>query len=178
MGVAAADLERIFEPLQRGANSQGQPGLGLGLAIARQWVQVLGGELNVVSRLGHGSEFAFVLDLPIVADASSASAGLGRKGVACCAASDELAAQPLDCCLDRLPNLTMPQAPLPASELAYFRQLLALGQVVRIQAWAGQFAERNAAYQPLMARIVTCCREANLLELSNLAKAMISEPEL
>ncbi len=63
-GIAPQDLDRIFDVFNRGASARGQPGLGLGLAIARQWVRAMGGELQVRSTPGRGSQFFFTLELP------------------------------------------------------------------------------------------------------------------
>jgi signal transduction histidine kinase/CheY-like chemotaxis protein/purine-cytosine permease-like protein len=59
VGVAPADLERIFEPLQRVKASRGQmaPGMGLGLTIAKVLTEIMGGEISVTSQPGVGSRF-------------------------------------------------------------------------------------------------------------------------
>ncbi len=58
-GIAAADLERIFEPYF----STREAGVGLGLAIAQQMVQEHGGEIKVDSALDKGTTFR--IDLPV-----------------------------------------------------------------------------------------------------------------
>ncbi len=64
-GIAPADLGRIFDKFYRGAQTRGQvPGMGLGLAIAREIVRGHGGDIMAVSQLGRGSEFSFHLPLP------------------------------------------------------------------------------------------------------------------
>ncbi len=68
-GVAPADRERIFEAFQRGRD-RGVPGAGLGLAIARGFVEANGGHLWVESRAGQGA--AFVLALPAETKAAAA----------------------------------------------------------------------------------------------------------
>lgn len=67
IGIAAADLARIFQPFERAAGAGGGDGLGLGLAIARQIVQAMGGEIAVESQPGVGSRFGFTLELPLAA---------------------------------------------------------------------------------------------------------------
>ena len=57
VGIAAADLDRIFEPLQRVKKSSGQPGMGLGLTIAKVLTEIMGGEMSVTSQHGVGSRF-------------------------------------------------------------------------------------------------------------------------
>jgi signal transduction histidine kinase len=60
-GIAPADLERIFEPYERGARNGEPKGLGLGLYISRQLAISHGGELRVTSTPGEGSTFSLVL---------------------------------------------------------------------------------------------------------------------
>ena len=59
VGIAAADLERIFEPFERVEGSYGTApqGIGLGLTITRLLTQIMGGELTVTSTPGLGSRF-------------------------------------------------------------------------------------------------------------------------
>lgn len=66
IGIAPADLDRIFEPFERGQNpiAISQPGIGLGLAITRMLAQVLGGEIVATSTPGEGSRFRLRLFLP------------------------------------------------------------------------------------------------------------------
>jgi PAS domain S-box-containing protein len=60
-GIAAADLERIFEPYERGEPGSHQGGLGLGLYIVRQNAAAHGGEVRVTSTPGEGAEFVVTL---------------------------------------------------------------------------------------------------------------------
>jgi CheY-like chemotaxis protein len=57
IGIAAADLKRIFEPFERGAAAAGVAGTGLGLTISNLLAQVMGGEISVNSEPGAGSAF-------------------------------------------------------------------------------------------------------------------------
>jgi len=80
-GIAPEDIERIFEPYERGARNGEPKGLGLGLYISRQLAASHGGELRVASTLGEGSTFSLVLPFHGQADAravSAAHACLGR----------------------------------------------------------------------------------------------------
>jgi signal transduction histidine kinase len=56
-GIAAEEVDRIFERFYRGAGSLEQEGFGLGLSIARRMVDVMGGEIGVSSAEGVGSTF-------------------------------------------------------------------------------------------------------------------------
>jgi two-component system sensor histidine kinase KdpD len=62
-GVGANELERIFEPFQRGSRGDGR-GAGLGLAIARGFAEANEGRVWAESRPGQGA--TFVLALPTV----------------------------------------------------------------------------------------------------------------
>lgn len=81
-GIAAEDLERVFEPFERGADVQTrrQPGIGLGLAITRVLTQMLGGEITVDSHVGVGSTFCLKIMLPIVHNLSDSAEPLPAKG--------------------------------------------------------------------------------------------------
>ena len=64
-GIAAADLERIFQPFQRAHNTpHTDDSTGLGLTICRLITEQMGGELSVESRLGRGSTFKLRLYMP------------------------------------------------------------------------------------------------------------------
>ena len=71
-GIAAADLERIFEPFSRGDHAAAAGttpagaagGTGLGLTIAKMLTDLMGGELTVSTTLGQGTLFRVRLFLP------------------------------------------------------------------------------------------------------------------
>ncbi len=64
-GVTAEDRDRIFDAFERGgdAEERGHPGAGLGLAISKAIVEILGGKLELDSVAGEGSCFRVVLML-------------------------------------------------------------------------------------------------------------------
>jgi two-component system phosphate regulon sensor histidine kinase PhoR len=62
-GIAAEELDRVFERFYRGSGSLEQEGFGLGLSIARRMVDVMGGEIGADSEPGRGS--TFWIKLPI-----------------------------------------------------------------------------------------------------------------
>jgi len=56
-GIPEAEIERIFERFYRRDESRKQEGFGLGLAIARRMVSVMGGRIGADSVEGEGSTF-------------------------------------------------------------------------------------------------------------------------
>lgn len=65
-GVPAEQREAIFEAFEQGDVSHARlhDGAGLGLAISRQLVALMGGALTLDDNPGGGSVFAFTVDLP------------------------------------------------------------------------------------------------------------------
>ncbi|MBI2877167.1 MAG: PAS domain S-box protein [Candidatus Tectomicrobia bacterium] len=65
IGIAPQDQGRLFQPFQQIDNSLARQygGTGLGLCLARKWVELHGGEIWVESGLGEGSRFTFTLPL-------------------------------------------------------------------------------------------------------------------
>ncbi len=63
VGIPPADLPRVFARYQRGTNSLGIAGTGIGLAGARQIVERHGGTITVTSEAGQGSTFTVRLPL-------------------------------------------------------------------------------------------------------------------
>ena len=65
MGIAPEKLDEIFQPFQQIRSDDGPvEGTGMGLAISRRLVELMGGALHVKSTLGQGSVFWLELDLP------------------------------------------------------------------------------------------------------------------
>jgi signal transduction histidine kinase len=62
IGIAQEEQSRLFKPYSRvSADRQHQPGLGLGLALSKQVVELHGGRIWVESESGRGSTFSFFL---------------------------------------------------------------------------------------------------------------------
>jgi signal transduction histidine kinase len=66
-GIAAEDLDRIFEEFQQTeAGARQHEGTGLGLALSKRFVEMHGGRIWCDSELGKGSTFRFTLPLTAV----------------------------------------------------------------------------------------------------------------
>jgi two-component system, OmpR family, sensor histidine kinase KdpD len=73
-GIAPAEHERIFSPFYRGAGGIGsgdERGSGLGLTIAKQFVEANGGRISVESLPGQGTSFVVEFPVELVADGAS-----------------------------------------------------------------------------------------------------------
>ena len=62
-GIADDDLERIFDPFERVTNRTNIEGSGVGLAITKSLVEIMGGKVVVESVLGEGSTFSLFFKL-------------------------------------------------------------------------------------------------------------------
>ena len=78
-GIKVEDQERIFEPFTRIMNNGAAipHGTGIGLAITKQMVQLLGGRVGVESVVGEGS--LFWIELPLIPRANQPQVNLQRR---------------------------------------------------------------------------------------------------
>lgn len=60
-GFGAEDGERVFEPFRQLGTPAVGSGIGLGLALARRFARLMGGELTASGRPGQGARFTLVL---------------------------------------------------------------------------------------------------------------------
>ena len=67
IGMSSEFIEHIFEPFERETSTlkSGIEGTGLGMAITKNLVDIMGGTITVNSEKGKGSEFVIVLDIKL-----------------------------------------------------------------------------------------------------------------
>ena len=64
-GIAPEELDKLFDPfVQTASGIQSEGGTGLGLAISKQFINLMGGNIQVASTLEEGSTFTF--DIQVV----------------------------------------------------------------------------------------------------------------
>jgi len=132
VGIAPGQLESIFQPFEQAGDAQRRlGGTGLGLAISRQFVRMMGSEIQVESRPGQGSVFWF--DLPRQPDMSAPEPAAGMAAPAILARDDGMAA---------------PLTPPPPEEMLVLRQLTRLGNMRAIQVRAERLEQMDVRYQP------------------------------
>ncbi|OYD99931.1 PAS domain-containing sensor histidine kinase [Nostoc sp. 'Peltigera membranacea cyanobiont' 232] len=61
IGIPAPDIEHIFEPFHRASNTGNIPGMGLGMSIVKQAVDLHSGKIIVESAIGTGTTFTVIL---------------------------------------------------------------------------------------------------------------------
>ncbi len=65
-GIAPFEIDNLFQPfVQANSGIQAREGTGLGLTISRQFVQLMGGDINLTSTLGKGSIFCFNIQVTL-----------------------------------------------------------------------------------------------------------------
>ncbi len=63
IGIPAEAQSQLFQPYHRVVQDRQYPGLGLGLAVAKQIIEAHGGQIRLVSQPGQGSTFSFRIPL-------------------------------------------------------------------------------------------------------------------
>jgi two-component system sensor histidine kinase KdpD len=72
-GVIASQRETMFEPFQRLGDHDTATGIGLGLAVARGFIEAMGGSLSAQETPGGG--LTMVAALPVTSDTTAAAPG-------------------------------------------------------------------------------------------------------
>jgi PAS domain S-box-containing protein len=79
-GIAQKELADLFVPFRQGAAGQEKGGTGLGLALSRDMARAMGGDLDIASTPGAGTQVRFWLAMPVGRLAGTgASVGAGAQ---------------------------------------------------------------------------------------------------
>jgi CheY-like chemotaxis protein len=66
LGISETEIDKLFDPfVQTEIGRKFQQGTGLGLAISRKFVQLMGGDITVKSKLNEGSTFKFNIQVKV-----------------------------------------------------------------------------------------------------------------
>jgi two-component system, NarL family, sensor histidine kinase BarA len=63
IGIAEEDQEAIFDEFRQVGEGRPREGTGLGLPLAKRFVELHGGRIWVESKVGRGSTFTFTIPL-------------------------------------------------------------------------------------------------------------------
>jgi signal transduction histidine kinase/CBS domain-containing protein/CheY-like chemotaxis protein len=74
VGIAAEELDTLFQPFSKPRKQSVDQGPALGLAISRKFVNMLGGDISVTSTANHGSRFKFNIWAILQPDSASDAA--------------------------------------------------------------------------------------------------------
>lgn len=80
-GMTESEQQRIFNAFTRLPDAQGKEGVGLGLSITREAVNMLGGTIRVLSQKGKGSKFTVTLPVTIDTNQSAQPATIAGNTV-------------------------------------------------------------------------------------------------
>jgi PAS domain S-box-containing protein len=131
-GIKPEDLDKIFVSFQQLGPHLGQvAGTGLGLSISRRLMDMMGGTLQVESRLGEGSTFWVEVDLPLAEGWSLLAAGLQEQ------------------LTEQLPHLVG----LPVEEAARLLALTKIGDIHAIWQHLTSLEQLGTQYQPFVAEL-------------------------
>lgn len=69
-GIAPAEMNKLFQPFsQTESGRNASEGTGLGLALSRRYIELLGGKLSATSEVGRGSSFVIDIALEVATPA-------------------------------------------------------------------------------------------------------------
>ena len=83
IGMSSEFIEHIFEPFERESTTvqSGIEGTGLGMAITRSIVEMMGGTITVSSEKGKGTEFVITLDLKLQENSAASQSVAELEGL-------------------------------------------------------------------------------------------------
>lgn len=130
IGIERGQIDTIFEPFEQAGDHQRRlGGTGLGLFISSQFVRLMGGDIQVESRVDQGSRFWFELDVPVIDRAPAGLPPAGSPG------ADDL-------------------VPPPPGEMDLLYRLAMVGNMADIVDHARHLTSLDDRYHPFADRLV------------------------
>jgi signal transduction histidine kinase len=161
IGIDANHLHQIFEPFQQvGSNRQQTEGAGLGLAISRSLIDLMGGQLEVSSEVGLGSTFFFTIPL------QPAQNSAGLTAVNQSTTSNDGRPHPF-------PAAAVP----PPDELAILYAQTLQGDIAAIRQTAAHIAQKHTQYHPFTQEVERLAQTFQLNELKKLVAACLENEQ-
>lgn len=148
IGLPKGEEDTIFEPFRRGrdASARAPKGAGIGLALSRQLVGLMGGQISARNRTGGGSRFTFTVSAPVASAAEIASltaeSGQRQEGL----------------------------VPPNAQVLSGLVPLIEAGAVTDIEAWLASFAAAYPDQRAYRAALSDALNRLDFPELRRLAE--------
>jgi len=174
IGIAPEDLERVLFPFEQVENvRRREGGAGLGLAISRQLLDLMGGSIQVESEVGKGSIFRFELPLPEV----SREIGSIRTESGVVAGYPVPVQVPLllDGAAGSRAIAVDLLVPPPQEELQVLYELSLLGKIRRIRERAAHIEKMGEQYKPFADHLLQLTMNFEIMQIQALIKAHIED---
>ena len=169
IGMSAEQEKMIFAPFEQVSDApRYNAGVGLGLSISWQLVDLMGSQLFVKSQAGKGSLFWFEVSLPVLKTNSAFEAAVITDQNALISKAHN--ADPPALSDDDLPL----KAP-PAYELKQLIEMVSQGRILEIQRKAEQIAQRTKDYIPFANNLRRLAKEFKEDQILNLLQAYIQD---
>ena len=164
VGIASEDLPKIFQSFEQvGNHEKKQSGTGLGLPISKRLVEMMGGELNVKSTLGKGSNFWLEIDLPTYV--KSVKTVVGEKQKHQDSANSAIASH---CSLQSTKTL------LPDRQIILeLMELAEMGDIKSLHTRIKHLEKSDAKLQVFTGEIISLIKSFQLYKILNYLKAQI-----
>ncbi len=152
-GIPPDKLDIIFDSFQQlsGLNSE-KKGTGLGLTISRDLVRLMGGDIDVKSRIGRGSAFRFEIDFDVVKEEFAQLNFESRNDAN--AASPAAAAE------------TIPAMP-PVDELISLCGMAKQGDIMKIRSYIEKIEASEPQLNPFALKIKSLAKQIKLKEIQS-----------
>ncbi|MCB0156108.1 MAG: PAS domain S-box protein, partial [Anaerolineae bacterium] len=168
IGIAPADLDRLFEPFYQGCNLPNRAeGTGLGLTISHRLVEMMGGLLQASNQAEAGSIFWFELTMPsTTGPGHSVELGPTALGDLNQAATSMLQTGIGHTAAERRPDWV---GPSPV-EAAHLFDLARKGDVKQLKAEGDNLLQRGEMYQPFVKELGRLLKHYQIKQIQALLK--------